>query len=72
MKTSQPILTILFVIIVFVLAGIILKSLFEKLQPPRRNKLTQEGKNTVNSTGNLDTQQLIVEVDKDVDEIFKK
>ena len=72
LKTSQPILTILFVIIVFVLAGIILKSLFEKLQPPRRNKLTQEGKNTVNSTGNLDTQQLIVEVDKDVDEIFKK
>jgi hypothetical protein len=72
LKTSQPILTILFVIIVFVLAGIILKSLFEKLQPPRRNNLTQEGKNTVNSTGNLDTQQLIVEVDKDVDEIFKK
>ena len=72
LKTSQPILTILFVIIVLVLAGMLLKSLFEKLQPPRRNKLTQEGKNTVNSTGNLDTQQLIVEVDKDVDEIFKK
>jgi hypothetical protein len=72
LKTSQPILTILFVIIVLVLAGMLLKSLFKKLQPPRMNKLTQEGKNTVNSTGNLDTQQLIVEVDKDVDEIFKK
>ena len=72
LKTSQPILTILFVIIVLVLAGMLLKSLFKKLQPPIMNKLTQEGKNTVDSTGNLDTLQLIVEVDKDVDEIFKK
>ena len=68
LKNSLLILTI----ILLVLAIIILRLSAEEWKSRRREKLTQQGNETVSSTGNFDTQELIFELDDKVEDIYEK